>query len=218
MKQRKFIKTGLVAVALAGLFATSAARANSLDLLVQDYDGNNVGVNFTLNGTATSNLAGLLKATASTGSSFLAFCMELLQGIAPTAVTYTSTTQGINSDMQKLFNTGYASLGLTSKLNYNQLAGFQIALWETQDDKNLVTGNYANWSAPGSVLAYAQSFLDGLGGTATGNYQLTAWTSPSHQDIIQATPVTGGTVPEPATALLAGLGLAGIALLRRRQA
>jgi len=222
MKQRNFIKTSLVALSLAGLFAASAAQAASVDLLVQDYDGNNQGVKFSVNGTQSSDVAGLLKATSTTGVSFLAFCIELLQGISPTVMTYTSTTQGISSDIQNLFNTGYASLGLTSNLNYDQLAGFQIALWETQDDKNLGTGAYANWApdtvVPSQSLVYAQGFLDGLGGPATGNYKLTAWTNANHQDIIQATPGNGGTVPEPATALLAGLGLAGIALARRRKA
>jgi MYXO-CTERM domain-containing protein len=52
---------------------------------------------------------------------------------------------------------------------------------------------------------------------ATADYQLTVWTNPERQDIIQATP-GGNTVPEPTSALLAALGLFGLALARRRKA
>jgi hypothetical protein len=57
------------------------------------------------------------------------------------------------------------------------LAGFQIALWETLDDKSLTSGSYQNWAGDtGSIeedlaLIVAETFLDNitLGAPGTGN-------------------------------------------------
>jgi len=224
MNHSSFFKKSAVALAAVGLFASASAQADSL---VLEQDINSLAFTVNVGGQQDDVVAGVFNVdNLTTGGSFLAFCFELLQGVGvgsltPPGLEFTAAS-AVNANTQMLFNQSYATLDFTDA---SALAGFQIALWETLDDGNLTTGTYKNWGGDtGSVdedlaLLVAETFLDNIaaGLPATGNYKLTTWLNDSSQDLVQATPGTG-TVPEPATALLGALGLAGIAAIRRRQA
>lgn len=224
MNHSNIFKKSAVALAAVGLFASASAQADSL---VLEQDINSLAFTVSVGGVQDDVVAGVFNVdNLTTGTSFLAFCFELLQGVGVGALTppgleFTAGS-AVNANTQALFNQSYATLDFTDA---SALAGFQIALWETLDDSSLTTGGYQNWVGDtGSfeeelALLVADTFLGDVaaGAPATGNYNLTSWLNGASQDLIQATPATG-TVPEPATALLGALGLAGIAAVRRRKA
>ncbi|MBL8429171.1 MAG: PEP-CTERM sorting domain-containing protein [Dechloromonas sp.] len=205
---------------VAGLFATSAAQA---DDLVMQQDINSLSFLVDVNGQNKSVIAGIFNVSnQTTGKSFEAFCYELLQDVSGSVLTIPGlpfAQSAAASSVQKLFNQSFSGLDMN---NYSQLAGFQIALWEATDDISLSTGNYSGWVGDPAVdgvaaLAFATNYLNLLDADAkeTGSYNLTVWTNPNSQDVVQAT--QGNNVPEPSTSLLAALGLAGLALARRRK-
>lgn len=227
MKMHRFFRSTAAAVMVAGLFASSVAQA---DDLVMSQDINSLGffVNVDKNGTVINEsvTAGLFNVSnQTTGSTFLAFCYELLQGVSggvlnPPGLPFAK--DAATATVQKLFNQSFSGLDLNDA---SKVAGFQIALWEATDDNNLVSGNYSGWVGDPAVdgaaaLGFATQYLTALDNNApeTGKYDLTVWTNPTSQDIVQAAVQTGNNVPEPTTSLLAALGLAGLALARRRKA
>lgn len=215
-------KKAALALAAAGLMASVPAHA---DTLATELDINSL-MGFTVDTANAGPLTvdtGVLNVTnLSTGSSFLAFCYELLQGINSNALNGMpfDASSVIPAAVQTLFNQSYAEVHFDNAV---EVAGFQIALWETLDDNNLNTGNLSNWGGAtnsadeGDALFNAEIFLDRVanGGASTGNYQLTIWQSPDSQDIIQA---SAAAIPEPTSLMLGALGLAGLSLVRRRKA
>lgn len=215
-------KKAALALAAAGLMASVPAHA---DTLATELDINSL-MGFTVDTASAGPLAvdtGILNVSnLSTGGSFLAFCYELLQGINSNALNGLpfDASSVIPAAVQTLFNQSYAEVHFDNAV---EVAGFQIALWETLDDNNLNTGNFSNWAGAtnsadeGDALFNAEIFLDRVanGGANTGNYQLTIWQSPDSQDIIQA---STAAIPEPTSLMLGALGLAGLSLVRRRKA
>ena len=216
------LKKAALALAAAGLLASAPAHADTLamELDINSLMGFKVDVNGT--GTKTVDTGVFNVSNATTGSSFLAFCYELLQGVnvnALNGMTF-SPSSVIPGAVQTLFNQSYAEVHFDNAV---EVAGFQIALWETLDDNNLNTGALSNWAGAtnsadeGDALFNAEIFLDRVvsGGANTGNYQLTVWQSPDSQDVIQA---SAAAIPEPTSLMLGALGLAGLSLVRRRKA
>lgn len=215
-------KKPALAVAVVGALASASAQANDL-VIAPDLGAPSFTVD--VNGTRKDVLATLFTVSdQTTGSSFLAFCYELMQNIgagayAAPGLAYTAGG-AVSAATQALFNQSYASIDLG---NQTQVAGFQIALWETLDDSNRNSGAYTDWLGDtGSVIeANALAVADALlakvrsGAPNTGDYQLTAWGNSTSQDLIQAVP-RGNQVPEPSSALLGMLGLGGLVALRRR--
>lgn len=218
MKKSSFFRSTAAAVMVAGLFAASAAQA---DDLVMEQDINALNFSATVNGVTDNITAGLFNVSnLTTGNSFLAFCYELLQGVGSSTLNPPGlpfATASANAAAQTLFNQSFKGLDLN---NTAEVAGFQIALWETTDDNSLSTGNFKDWIGDDNALIAADLFLMKLdaGVPATGNYNLTVWTNPTSQDLVSAAVAPSNNVPEPATSVLAALGLAGLALARRRKA
>lgn len=155
----------------------------------------------------------------SPAGSFMAYCNDPFQYSSGAFQTYGVSTLAAElagtrlADVTRLFGNAYAA----SLTGATRAAGFQLALWELwHDDKNLNTGlvqTTANTDA--GVRAEAQSLLDRLGGWSAGTpYHVTVYTNAGYQDYVTALPV-----PEPAAwaTMLAGLGLAGGFVARRRQ-
>lgn len=222
MMHAPIFKKAALALAAAGLMASVPAHA---DTLAMEVDINSL-MGFTVDVANSGPLAvdtGILNVSnLTTNGSFLAFCYELLQGVSVNSLAglpFDASTV-IPAAVQTLFNQSYAEVHFDNAV---EVAGFQIALWETLDDNNLNTGALSNWGGAtnsadeGDALFNAEIFLDRVvnGGASTGNYQLTVWQSPDSQDIIQA---STATIPEPTSLMLGALGLAGLSLVRRRKA
>ncbi len=218
MMQISNMKKAALAFAAAGLMASASAHADSL-LLDQDV---NTLLAFTVDVSSVSKSVetGVFNvANQTTGGSFLAFCSELLQGVAVEAVTTGlefSPSGVVPAAVQTLYNQSFSLVNPTSAV---EVAGFQIALWEAMDDGDLFGGALQNWAGKtGSVteseaLDQAWIYLTALadGDPATASYKLTNWGNALSQDIIEA------KIPEPTSMALGALGLAGLSFVRRRK-
>jgi hypothetical protein len=204
------------------LAISGTAISGTIDLTISDWS--KLSTNWvTLAGSKYNNTgvsAGSFTAS-STNPSFTTnvFCVELTQGIGES--TYTFNINDFD-DFSAAQNARYQKAGwLMDK--YSNLIGttnsgaLQLAIWEVlyDDTFNLTGGNFkVNQSASyGSLLSDITTTFN----NASGNYnfdmnRFAIYTSPTVQNLIGINPV-----PEPATMLLFGAGLIGLAGRRLRR-
>jgi MYXO-CTERM domain-containing protein len=215
----KKLKRCILGLAVGGLFAASCAHA---DTLVNPGAPNGLAFNFN-NPAASSDVLGSFTVNnTTTQSSFVAYCLEVLQNISTTAV-YTSSIFN-NADVQALYDQRYGSLATAGSPARIQQAAFQIALWEILDTGNvsrataLTTGSVNGWTPfEQQALTLAGSWLTTLVDPTPGvnTYTLTRWSNGPAQDLLQATLRTQA-VPLPSTLLLGLAGLLGLGAVRRQ--
>jgi hypothetical protein len=144
---------------------------------VIEQDINSLAFTVNVSGTQDDVVAGVFNVdNLTTGTSFLAFCFELLQGVNVNALTprVSSFSTARPMPICRPCSTRAIKPRFQRRL---EVAGFQIALWETLDDKSLTSGSYQNWAGDtGSIeedlaLIVAETFLDNitLGAPGTGN-------------------------------------------------
>lgn len=173
-------------------------------------------------------------ALTDTVNDIIAWCLDIEHdlSIPKTGRLYTETdtpfTDTIGSiasktgQIRKLFNTAYATLDLTKNV---ESAGFQLALWEilyeTADTLSLSDGAFQQTLGGGGPIgasAKANQYLAGLDGTPTQWFTLTFLESAKDANGVQLSQnLVTAAVPLPASVLLLGLGVAGLAGMRRRR-
>ncbi|NRR31167.1 hypothetical protein HSX11_13345 [Oxalobacteraceae bacterium] len=154
-------------------------------------------------------------------NTFLAFCIEPSQAMSVASTDYSAGSFNASNSVKRLYEGYYTQFAANPGQNKALVAGFQLALWElNNDDSNLLSGALALKSSytgnSAAVFSNAQSMLSyalDTNNAIANTYSYTRFSSASSQDVL-----TVSAVPEADTWAMMAAGLGMLAFVQRRKA